>query len=173
MKIQFLNFVTITLFFCFCSNPKQSDDIAKIVGEWTGKEINFPTGVPCFSNNKDTACIPPESTPYKILIYTDSTGCTSCKLHLYKWNTLIKEAEEELKGLSIFSSTFSLKNEKELRFLLKRDAFIYSAYMDSENLISKLNTLPSDPRFQTFLLDEENKVILIGNPTNNPKVWEL
>jgi len=33
--------------------------------------------------------------------------------------------------------------------------------------------LPKDERFHTFLLDENNKVILVGYPVNNPKLKEL
>lgn len=36
-----------------------------------------------------------------------------------------------------------------------------------------MNNFPSDMSFQTFLLDEDNKVVAIGNPVHNPKVKEL
>jgi hypothetical protein len=36
-----------------------------------------------------------------------------------------------------------------------------------------LNHFPSQPELQSFLLDKDNKVLLIGNPVLNPKVWDL
>ena len=38
---------------------------------------------------------------------------------------------------------------------------------------AKLNHFPTEPAYQTFLLDEDDKVLAIGNPINNPKVKEL
>lgn len=36
-----------------------------------------------------------------------------------------------------------------------------------------LNEFPKNASFQTFLLDEKNKVLAVGNPINNVKVKEL
>lgn len=44
---------------------------------------------------------------------------------------------------------------------------------DEEDAFNKLNKLPTDMMFQTFLLDKDNKVVAIGNPIHNPKVKEL
>jgi hypothetical protein len=45
--------------------------------------------------------------------------------------------------------------------------------MDICNQLDKLNTFPKDSRYQTFLLDKYNKVVCIGNPTENPQIWSL
>ena len=39
--------------------------------------------------------------------------------------------------------------------------------------MEKLNYFPKLPNCQTFLLDSQNRVILIGNPIDNPLMWEL
>lgn len=156
-----------------CKKDNEKIKIESIVKEWTGKKIIFPESIPCISLDKDTTCISPQSTPYKILVYVDSTGCTSCKLHLYKWNTLIREVEREISDLVNFQFYFQPKDKKELTFLFRRDDFNHPVYIDEENKLNKYNNLPTDDRFQTFLLDENNKVVLIGNPTANTKIWEL
>ena len=46
----------------------------------------------------------------------------------------------------------------------------FIAYTDRLN---KLNTFPSNATFQTFLLDTNNKVIVLGNPIHNLSVKEL
>ena len=63
-----------------CKKNKQKEDAVKIVKEWTGKEIKFPKGIPCTSMGKDTTCVDLYSDNYKILLYVDSLGCTSCRL---------------------------------------------------------------------------------------------
>ena len=143
--------------FCGCKNDQLSTEIEKIVKEWTGKKID-----------RDTLCISPNSTPYKILVYTDSIGCTSCKLHLYKWNAIIKEVNDEMAGFVNFQFYFHPKNIEEIFFLFRKDSFKYPCYMDICNQLDKLNTFP-----KTFLLDKYNKVVCIGNPTENPQIWSL
>jgi hypothetical protein len=44
---------------------------------------------------------------------------------------------------------------------------------DVKDSLNQLNKLPVNPIFQCFLLDKDNKVLAIGNPANNFKVWEL
>jgi hypothetical protein len=43
----------------------------------------------------------------------------------------------------------------------------------NDELNNKLNHFPNNPTFQCFLLDKNNKVLAIGNPANNTKIWEL
>ena len=53
------------------------------------------------------------------------------------------------------------------------DKFTYPIYIDVADSLNRLNHFSSDERFQTLLLDKDNKVVAIGNPINNPKVKEL
>lgn len=45
--------------------------------------------------------------------------------------------------------------------------------MDYNDELNSLNHFPSDERFQTFLLDKDNRVLAVGNPIHNPKIKEL
>lgn len=178
MMINTINNIVViiiiaSLMFYSCQTNKSSTEVQSVIEEWIGKEIVFPQEVPCISMSQDSTIIPPASTPYKILVYTDSTGCTSCKLDLCKWNMLIKEVKNDMQNLVSFQFYFHPKDIRELLFLFQRDRFKYPLYIDNNNLLAKLNKLPSDTRFQTFLLDNNNKVLLIGSPANNPKVWNL
>lgn len=50
----------------------------------------------------------------------------------------------------------------------------YPALIDENGLFPAANPhIPADSRFHTFLLDKNGKVILIGDPVNNPPLWEL
>ncbi|MBK5722165.1 DUF1573 domain-containing protein [Dysgonomonas sp. Marseille-P4677] len=158
-----------------CYLVKKDDKKAqaeKIVAEWIGKEIILPTDIGCTYLGRDTVC-PENNTPYKVLVYTDSTGCTSCKLQLYKWNTFIQEAESEMARKVSFHFYFQPKDEKELKFLLRRDNFTQTVYIDNESKLNAINKIPDNISYQCFLLDKDNKVIIVGNPTLNPKIWDL
>ncbi|MDR2410159.1 MAG: hypothetical protein LBE13_18905, partial [Bacteroidales bacterium] len=50
--------------------------------------------------------------------------------------------------------------------------FDYPIIYDKHNSFDKLNHFPPLP-YRTFLLDKDNKVILVGSPINNPKLLEI
>ena len=55
----------------------------------------------------------------------------------------------------------------------KKNKFTYPKINDYKNKVGKLNTIPKDPRFQTFLLNPKYEIILIGNPIDNKYLWDL
>lgn len=110
---------------------------------------------------------------YKVLVFVDSLGCTSCKLQLNKWKELIIETDSLTGGTVPFLFFFQSSDEKELYYLLKRDRFDLPVCIDREDRLNKLNGFPSDMTFQTFLLDKDNRVVALGNPVHNLAVKDL
>lgn len=101
---------------------------------------------------------------FTIVYYLNHEGCTPCKLQPNRWNHFINMLDS-LANVRVF-------------FILESDSSVFNEfdlpiYYDSKNVFFYKNNLPSDPRFHCFLLDENNKVILIGNPVQNPKIKEL
>ena len=62
---------------------------------------------------------------------------------------------------------------RDLFLLLCIQNFDVPVCIDRNNSLYKLNRFPSNAMLQTFLLDEHNKVLAIGNPMHNPKIKEL
>lgn len=170
--ILYFSLLIILLGMVSCKKNDKKAEAGKIVAEWMGKEIIMPEDMQCTHLGHDTIC-PDNNTPYKILVYTDSTGCTNCKLQLYKWNTMIEEAEKLMPGKVSFLFYFQPKDEKTLKFLFRRDNFRQAIYLDNESKLNAANRMPENMSYQCFLLDQENKVLSIGNPTLNPKIWDL
>jgi hypothetical protein len=151
-------------------------EIETIVKEWTGKQIQFPDDFQCNIWGKDTVstlCAGLTDAEYKILLYVDSVGCSSCRLKLFQWQQLIEESDSLFEGKLSFLLFFQPKNEKEMIFLFQRDRFDYPVFIDRNKTINRLNHFPEKPEYQCFLLDKNNKVRMIGNPALNPKIWEL
>jgi hypothetical protein len=169
------NLSVLVVFFLFnsvaCINRKTSE-VENIVKEWIGKHIQLPDikpVIPYLRMKRDTVLLKPADKEYKILLYTDSMGCTKCKFKLHIWESYIKEFNSKASFLFYFHP----KTEEELVFFLKNERFAYTVYIDNRNELYKLNQFPPNPMFHCFLLDRNNKVISIGNPVNNPKVWKL
>lgn len=172
LKICFI--ASLSIFIITCNNDTKKQQAEKIVREWTGKTVRFPENIRYGWMGKDTVGPNLLQNEYKILVYIDSTGCTSCKLRLSHWKNLIEEADSIAPGRISFLFLFNPKDEKELGFILKCDHLEYPVVLDRADEINRLNRFPiGDMMFQSFLLDKDNKVLLVGNPEMNPKVWKL
>ena len=155
-----------------CSESRE-EAVYRLVKEWTGKEIKLPEHSVFTVQGKDTVDFTFREADYKVLVYVDSVGCTSCKLQLDRWKKVMKEMTEETGQDIPFLFFFNPKDMKELRYLTRRDGFTYPVCFDEKDELNVLNHFPLDMMFQTFLLDRDNKVVSVGNPVHNPKVKEL
>ena len=167
----------VTLIMCVwmlasCQESRE-EAMLRLVNEWNGKEIKFPSRSVFTIQGKDTVDLEFGNADYKVVTYIDSVGCTSCKLQLPRWKKLVAEVDSLTDGRVPFLFYFHPKDMKELRYLTRRDDFTYPVCFDEKDELNRLNRFPSDMTFQTFLLDKDNKVVAMGNPVLNPKVKEL
>ena len=155
-----------------CSESRE-EAMLRLVNEWKDKSVIIPVRSVFTVQGKDVVDFNYRDAEYKILVYTDSIGCTSCKLQLPKWKRMIAEVDSLTGGRVPFLFYFHPKDSKELRFYLRRDNFTYPVCFEEDDYINRLNRFPSDMTFQTMLLDKENKVVAIGSPVLNPKIKDL
>jgi hypothetical protein len=173
MKRILLLFLILSVIAC---KDKNRMDAQQIVGEWVGKEIRIPDNVLCAVMGKDTvldACQALMDAEYKVLLYVDSSGCSSCRLNLFQWETLMSESDSLFRGKLNFLFFFQPKSKNELSILFRQEKFNHPVFIDMKNTINRLNHFPAKPEYQCFLLDKANKVQIIGNPTLNPKIWDF
>lgn len=161
------------LFLLTSCKENKKEEVARLVQEWQGKEIVFPKNITFTRFVTDTVDYQIPQSDYKVLIYVDSTGCTSCKLQLPKWKELIAYTDSVTGNNIPFLFFFQSKDDKELRYILKRDNFNRPVCIDRNNELDKLNHFPQNITFQTFLLDKDNRVVVIGNPIHNLAVKDL
>jgi len=161
---------------CFSScKDQRRKNAVKIVKEWTGKEISFPEGLTCTFMGRDTTCVDLYGDNYKVLLYVDSIGCTSCRLNLSDWKRIIDESDSIFITKPEFVFVFQPKKrlEKELHYILRSKGFRHPVFVDKENEFNEINIFPSNPDYQCFLLNKNNKVVMVGNPSHNTEIWAL
>lgn len=172
-----LNLILLVLLpiFFSCKNEQKEKEkhIAQLVNEWQGKQIVFPENLIFTRYLTDTTDFRIPQSEYKVLVYVDSIGCTSCKLQLHKWKELIEYTDSVTQEKVPFLFFFHSKDYKEIRYLLKRDGFDRPVCIDMDDRLNKLNKFPADMTFQTFLLDKNNKVAALGNPVHNTAIKDL
>lgn len=155
-----------------CQESKE-EAMFRLVNEWNGKEIIFPSHSTFTVQGKDTVDFSFADADYKVLTYIDSVGCASCKLQLPRWKEWVHVVDSLTGGKVPFIFYFHPKDMKELRYLTRRDGFSYPVCFDEKDELNRLNRFPTEMTFQTFLLDRDNRVVAIGNPVHNPKVKDL
>ena len=69
---------------------------------------------------------------------------------------------------------FSPKRIENLKSGLHVHRFDLPVFYDPDGAFERANPqLPENPVFHTVLLDRDNRVVLVGSPIGNPKMWEL
>ena len=170
MKYLYVLLAFSFLFSCKDENKKQAESILK---EWMNKEIVFPKKMYFSIQGKENVDFRIKDTEYKIVAYVDSAGCTSCKLHLSKWKELIHYMNSVQPERVQFLFFFFPKNGRDIYHTMRMDKFTYPVCIDTLDHFNQLNHFPSDVRFQTFLLNQDNKVVAMGNPVQNPQIKDL
>ncbi|WP_293740566.1 DUF1573 domain-containing protein [uncultured Parabacteroides sp.] len=166
-------YILLLLFLLTACKENNKEKFALLVQEWQGKEIVFPQDMAFTRFVTEPVDYRIPDAEYKVLVYVDSVGCTSCKLQLPKWQKLIAHVDSATNGNVPFIFVFQSKDDRELRYILKRDNFDRPICIDRNNRFDELNQFPQDITFQTFLLDKDNKVKVIGNPVHNLAVRDL
>jgi hypothetical protein len=173
MRISFYTIISGLFILLSCHQSKRKAE--KIVAEWFGKEVKFSNEIKCLITDSLILCPDIRKENYKILLYVDSIGCMSCRLRLGEWKKIIERADtlfpEKPEFILIFQPKYG--KDKEIKQQLKQNGFIYPVFIDVDDKTFILNNFPKEDKFQCFLLDRDNRVVLTGNPVFNPAIWEL
>lgn len=117
-----------------------------------------------------------DSCMLKLVIYTDSIECSSCRMkEMYKWDDFLSKLGAYSSQIEVFFIFAPLYSNMGLFKMVAKDLpQNYPIYIDTTNIFYRENPqIPSNPALHTFLLDEQNNVILVGNPLKNKKIEKL
>lgn len=151
---------------------KKGREAQQMTLEWNNRSIVLPTDLPCKVLDRDTSISLLNNSKYKIFTYIDTTGCTACQFGALDWKQLIHEADSLNYDVD-FLFYAHLKDYEEFETYLETNKFSHPVFYDYAGECNKKNNLPNQVIYQTFLLDENNKVLLIGKPKPDSKLWEL
>jgi len=162
-------FICLVLFSC-SYKTEVKNDLVKLMSN----PITLPNKSVITFKGEDTLVVDYFKSDYKMVIYADSMICTSCGItDILLWEPLIAYANTFNNRLK-FYFIFSTPNSKEIRNALKTKLFNYPVLIDEKGEFKKLNPhLPKNKSLHAFLLDENNKVIMVGNPLRNKELEKL
>lgn len=172
----FLLFLCSVAYFVGCMSPK--DKAENIISAFKEKKVVLPyQNMSCWINDSIQNNRPWEDAKMKLVIYVDSTRCSECTLKtMYMWEDFVKMEEEYNSEFSlVFIFQIKLNTDpKVLASLFRITELNHPMYIDNKNIFSKSNPhVPQESLYHIFLLDENNNVVLVGNPLFNPKIENM
>lgn len=139
------------------------------VSNYVGKIIVLPDGLQ-YRNITDTICPPPREG-LKLVVYINGE-CGACAQQLTDWSRFVTEFTKE----GDIEVLFYIKAMDSYAIVphLRRIDFKYPFFIDPKDDLLYLNHISQKtPLLHTFLLDRDNRMVLVGPPLNNPKLMEL
>ncbi len=175
MKTNFKHIQLYTIIFVLLSIITSCDNTFKSeYNRLKNSKIIFPNNMKMTFEGKDTIINDMCNSDFKLIVYKDSLSCTPCYIEsLPQWFTIINKYNS--KKLNVFFILCpTLENETDLRLLMEINRFKYPVLIDEKKYFQNINPqISSNKLLHTFLLDKNDKVILIGDPLNDKKIKDL
>ena len=154
---------------CSC-NRNTNERIVNEVKEMTGRTIVFPDTYKTISCDKTVNINSLLRKKIKIVSYIDYLSCTQCEITMMaKWTEAIKEIDSEIAYIIVVQTEL----KKELEELIYQNLFCELVMCYSTDTFMTANNLDILARNKTFLLNKENKIVLVGEPFDNEKLTQL
>ncbi len=175
--LYFIILCCVTLSPLSCGNSRdKNNSYIDTVANLSGKRIVFPESLRLVSklnkhNNTDSNIIAPN---YKIIAYYGKGGCTSCRIKLKKWaqyiESLYPDNDTIVTRLIIIIPS---EEERKIKYLAKCDNFNYDIMVDTDDKFRNTNNISSNTHLNSYLLNNNDEIIAVGNPINNKKIGNL
>ena len=162
-------------FFFSCNSPKK--ELQDAIEQMQSRKIAIPyEQMNCWANDSILKVSPWEKAKLKLVHYIDSATCSSCYLQKVKMNDYLFRMEElsnnEFYNVIIINP--GNKMNEELEKLFSEKLIPQTIFIDSTNNFAQVNpNIPHETKYHTFLVDDNNKVILVGNPIVNKKIKDI
>ena len=172
MNLRFLFFFLAIITFNGCIHKRLERDVEKFKGQQVELFLEMKT----FWKGKDTVVTGFLDAPVKLVVWYDSLSCLSCEVgKMDAWHNIVSYADTIDSRFRIIL-LFTPRRDDYFRvfFALRASRFDYPIYLDRHSTFIKQNpNLPKNRRLHSFLLDKNNRVVLLGNPLYNPALWAL
>jgi len=113
------------------------------------------------------------SRQLKMIVYVNQEGCQDCRLRslLPLYMFMLENEYREYFSVIFILNTVEMEDAEET---LKDMRFNRTVFFDLDGSFERLNPhLPANDQLHIFLLNKENKVVMVGNPAINEKLKKL
>lgn len=145
---------------------------AQAIKELTNKEVKFYHDDKYVLNGRDTVLNKMQEGQYKLVVFADSSSCEMCDFKLGEWDLKRKEIMYYNKDVN-FMMIIQSKDYHSFEHLAHEEMPDFPFVYDPDAIFLKKNNIPPQHQLHTFLLDSDNKIVLVGTPIGNGKMWNL
>lgn len=169
MRILSIILLLGSCLFISCINKSPKKELAILIESRMGQIVYFPNSIysPSANSTKPLDFI---DGKYKVVVYTEG-DCGACIANLYKWKKYIKEHKTLFESADLIFIVYSI-NFPRFEYQTEKAEIILPYYYDSINQYTTVNKL-DEIVLHTLLLDNNNKIILIGSPIDNLEMQKL
>lgn len=159
--------LAVVMFCISCSNKPMEKEIERFMG--TKVELRLDSMV-CMSRGNLY-----RNTCYHYVSYVDSFSCSDCAInHFSDWVSFEKQASD----LNVECLFVVAPKRNEINHVMEKlrddTLLVRNVYVDTLAIFEKVNpSLPQNKLLHTFLLDNDNHVVLVGSPINNDNIEKL
>lgn len=165
--------LTLILSYILSACNNSNDKMQEKIQQMRSMSISIPYNkMECWSNDYLSSINRYEHTKLKLVHYVDSAQCTTCYLQSVMQDGRLLNMEKQTKNkfVNIFIIEPSPRRKQSLSSDYKNNLLPQVILVDTAHVFMGKNKLPSETMYHTFLLDENNKIILVGNPLTNKKI---
>lgn len=166
----------VLLFVCMNTGACH-DNVKQEISRFRSHRIIIPAdSMLLLQNERDRVIDNVSEKGMKLVVYSDSSGCSSCKTrNIYEWEPYIRKANESGGALQLLFIFSPLTSEiAQLKYALASTALDCPVFIDTLGIFAQCNPhLPDNNLLHTFLLDEGHRVVLVGNPLRNKRLEEM
>jgi len=158
-----------------CTNPEKIEkkEIKREVRNCLGKSVSFPDSVNIIKHGKleyvESNILLHEC--YKIITFI-SGDCEKCLENLKAWESYSESIHFIPEVDLIIVLVMTNMNVFEKKYIAKVHERV-PLIVDSDMDIFRINELPQNWELRTFLLDQQNRILVVGNPVSNKSIHQL
>lgn len=148
--------------------PDVNSGLKKLIG----REMKLPPDIVGFNLADSVSMDTYLNSPYKIIYYIDSMGCTECHIEsLYRWKKFFQETDQKKSPIVIL---FETNDIFDIQMFMEKFELHFPFFLDANKKFKAMNRniLPDHALLSTFLTRNDT-IILAGNPIDNFKLREL
>ena len=154
-----------------CKNTR----MYKQLDELMGATITLPDRILCVYEGESYPM--PDSLRWKtrFIVFVDSTECSKCRITRFaKYVDMFRLSDETRAFVPILLVSTSQHEQQEIIEHLQQIELPFPVYLDENHSFANDNPLVmADSRFSAVTVDEDGRVLLVGDPAGNEKYMAM
>ncbi len=177
-KIYFILIIysTFTITSCIKKDTTQNElqkQIESIVLQMTGKRLYYPDSLTFYRDNNLIKSDSLLSTKDKKIITVISGNCSKCVIAIRDWIPYYQNMKINGYGDNLIILVENVTPKYFWEFYADSIPSDLIFIFDNKCVFSEQNKLPKNKSLNTFLVDQNNKIQLIGNPVYDKELGAL